>query len=185
MMVVATCGTVNHDICVAGAHHLGAPGNVGHTTRSNVDNPASPRLNKSRHPRHTETQPNIRLNLNSASPVGDFATTSMLEAEQLNQDDNAAADDVSTSDSASGEPKHPKLASPEGMPKGLASHKMRAHGHREPVAGVLEPGLKECQSCKRVFGNHRQLLVHAHYRAKTCRDFLLGPQVVPGGHAGC
>ena len=58
--------------------------------------------------------------------------------------------------------------------KALATHRMRVHGHRNPVVVIIDAGSKECPSCKRVFGTHRQLLDHAQYRSKRCRSFLLG-----------
>ena len=55
----------------------------------------------------------------------------------------------------------------------LATHKMRAHGHRKPVAAVLAPDATACPICSRVFASHRQLLDYARYRAKRRRAALL------------
>ena len=57
--------------------------------------------------------------------------------------------------------------------KAVATHKMRAHGYRKPVAAVLAPDATMCPICSRDFASHRQLLDHAQYRAKRCRAALL------------
>ena len=57
--------------------------------------------------------------------------------------------------------------------KAVATHRMRVHGHRKPVASVIPAGATTCPACSKVFATTRQLLDHAQYRARKCRDVIL------------
>ena len=56
-------------------------------------------------------------------------------------------------------------------PKAVATHRMRAHGHRKPVSSYIES--EECPGCNKHFPNRSKLLDYAQYRSKGCRDKIL------------
>eukprot|EP00959_Pyramimonas_sp_CCMP1952_P448586 9392864-Pyramimonas_sp.AAC.1 len=45
--------------------------------------------------------------------------------------------------------------------KALSTHRMKIHGHRNPVASVILVGATTCPACSKVSGTTQQLLDHA------------------------
>ena len=58
-------------------------------------------------------------------------------------------------------------------PKAVATHGMRAHGHRKPVSHYIESDCLECPGCDKHFPSRSKLLDHAQNRSKGCRDKIL------------
>ena len=57
--------------------------------------------------------------------------------------------------------------------KAVATHRMRAHGHRKPVSSYIESDCLQCPGCNKHFPSRSKLLDHAQYRSKGCRDKIL------------
>ena len=66
--------------------------------------------------------------------------------------------------------------------KALATHRMRAHGHKKLSRSFVPPEgplSKCCPACKKHFDTHAKVLDHLEYRAKRCRAEMEAGRLTP------
>ena len=63
--------------------------------------------------------------------------------------------------------------------KGLATHRMRAHGVRKLAAAFILPNSATCPACGRDYGSHRASLDHLECRSKACRAAMVEGRLPP------